>query len=102
VPIAGKVIPWGEIERCYAKNFWKEGIGAPAKPEPLAVGSLIIKDKLGLTDEETAMQIQENPYLQFFLGFESYYDEEPFDPSLMVYFKKCLSEKTESEMNEKD
>ena len=47
------------------------------------------------------LQIQENPYLQFFLGFESYYDdEEPFDPSLMVYFRKRLGEKTVNEMNE--
>ncbi len=66
----------------------------------LALGSLIIKEKLGLTDEETVMQIQENHYLQFFLGFESYYDEEPFDPSLMVYFRKRLAEKMVSKMNE--
>ena len=66
----------------------------------MALGSLIIKEKLGLTDEETVMQIQENPYLQFFLGFESYYEEEPFDPSLMVYFRKRLSDKVVSEMNE--
>ena len=98
--ILSKLIPWEEIERCYAKNFSTEGIGAPAKPVRLALGSLIIKEKLGLTDEETVMQIQENHYLQFFLGFESYYDDEPFDSSLMVYFRKRLSEKTVSEMNE--
>jgi hypothetical protein len=88
------------MEKRYAENFSKEGIGAPAKPVRLALGSLIIKEKLGLTDRETVMQIQENHYLQFFLGFESYYDEEPFDPSLMVYFRKRLGEKTVREMNE--
>ena len=76
--ILAKLIPWQEIEKRYAKNFSREGIGAPAKPIRLALGSLIIKEKLGLTDEETVMQIQENPYIQFFLGFESYYEEEPF------------------------
>ena len=84
-----KLIPWQEIEKRYARSFSQQGIGAPAKPVRLALGSLIIKEKLGLTDEETVMQIQENHYLQFFLGFESYYDEEPFDPSLMVYFRKA-------------
>jgi IS5 family transposase len=98
--VLAKLIPWEEIEKRYAKNFSKEGIGAPAKPVRLALGSLIIKEKLCLTDEEVVMQIQENHYLQFFLGFESYYDEEPFDPSLMVHFRKRLDEKTVSEMNE--
>ncbi|UCF98223.1 MAG: hypothetical protein JSV89_01500 [Spirochaetaceae bacterium] len=30
----------------------------------MALGALIIQTKLGLTDEETVAQIQENPYLQ--------------------------------------
>jgi IS5 family transposase len=98
--ILSKLIPWDEVEKRYAKNFSAEGIGAPAKPVRLALGSLIIKEKLGLTDRETVLQIQENFYLQFFLGFESYYEEEPFDPSLMVYFRKRLGEKTIAEMNE--
>jgi len=98
--ILSKLIPWDEIEKRYAKNFSKEGIGAPAKPVRVALGALIIKEKLGLTDEETMMQIQENPYTQYFLGFESFYDEEPFDSSLMVHFRKRLGEKTVREMNE--
>ena len=98
--ILSKLIPWGEFEKSYEKNFSKEGIGAPAKPVRVALGSLIIKEKMGLTDEETVMQIQENPYLQFFLGFESYYEDEPFDSSLMVYFRKRLDEKAVSEVNE--
>jgi len=98
--VLAKLIPWQEIEKRYVRSFSQQGIGAPAKPVRVALGSLIIKEKLGLTDEETVMQIQENHYLQFFLGFESYYDEEPFDPSLMVYFRKRLSEKVVSEINE--
>lgn len=98
--ILAKLIPWEEIEKRYEKNFSKEGIGAPAKEVRLALGSLIIKEKLGLTDEETVMQIQENPYLQYFCGFEGYYEEEPFDPSLMVHFRKRLDEQTVSEVNE--
>jgi IS5 family transposase len=64
------------------------------------LGSLIIKEKLGLTDEETVMQIQENYYLKFLLGFENYYDKEPFDPSVMVHLGKSLAEKMVSEINE--
>ena len=46
----------------------------------------------GYSDEETALQIQENPYLQYFCGYPGYDDEKlPFDPSLMVYFRKRLT-----------
>ena len=63
-------------------------IGAPAKSARVALGSLMIKERLKTTDEETVEQIKENPYLQFFLGYEYYNDEQPFDPSMMVYFRK--------------
>ena len=32
----------------------------------IALGALIIKEKLKLSDEETVEQIRENPYLQYF------------------------------------
>jgi hypothetical protein len=44
------------------------GIGAPAKSGRIAYGALLIKERLGITDEETVEQISENPYLQYFLG----------------------------------
>jgi len=36
-------------------------MGAPAKAARIALGALIIQEKLRLTDEETMYQIQENP-----------------------------------------
>ena len=44
-----KLIPWAEFEEEYALNF-KEEIGAPAKSFRMALGALIIKEKLGITD----------------------------------------------------
>lgn len=46
------------------------------------------------------MQIAENPYLQYFLGFSEYKDEVPFDPSLMTHFKKRFEKETLAEINE--
>jgi len=43
--------------------------GRPAKNARLVIGAVILKHKLCLSDEETVCQIQENPYLQFFVGF---------------------------------
>jgi IS5 family transposase len=53
-----------------------------------------------LTDEETVEQIRENPYLQFFLGFAGYSSKAPFDPSMMVHFRKRLLEEDLDRINE--
>jgi len=75
-------------------------VGAPAKPVRLAFGSLYIKQRLELTDEETVLQIQENAYMQFFLGFSGYSSKVPFDPSMMVHFRKRFSDEDLRHINE--
>ena len=61
------LIPWQEFEDEYASLFSEE-MGAPAKSFRMALGALIIKDKLGISDRETVEQIKDNPYLQYFIG----------------------------------
>jgi IS5 family transposase len=85
-----RLIPWTEVEQRYEKLFADNGMGAPAKNVRIALGALIIKERLGLSDEETVEQIRENPYLQYFLGYESYRGEAPFEASMMVHFRKRL------------
>jgi hypothetical protein len=77
------LIPWREIEKRYAGLFKSEN-GNPAKPLRLAPGAVLIYTEYAyFSDEETVLQIQENPYLQYFCGLPGYTDERPFDPSLM-------------------
>jgi transposase, IS5 family len=97
--IKAKMIPWEEIEGDYADLF-PSGTGTVAKPARVAFGALIIKETLGLTDEETVEQIRENPYLQYFLGYKEFSTEKPFDPSLMVFFRKRFGFKNLIEINE--
>ena len=52
-----ELIPWSEFEAEYAKNFPTEK-GAPAKSFRMALGALIIKEKLGISDRETVEQIR--------------------------------------------
>ena len=59
-----EMIPWDNIEGDYSDLFPGDS-GNVAKPARLAFGALIIKETLGLTDEETVEQIRENPYLQY-------------------------------------
>ena len=63
-------IPWDEIEHRYAELF-KNRKGNVANPLPLALGACIIQSEYGYSDEETVLQIQEGPYLQFFCGFQN-------------------------------
>ena len=71
------------------------------KPLRLALEVCIIQAEYGYSDEETVLQIQENPYLQYFCGYPGYDDEKlPFDPSLMVYFRKRLTPEVLGEINE--
>jgi hypothetical protein len=95
-----ELIPWDELEDYYAAQFCK-GFGAPAKPFRMALGALIIKARLNLTDEELVEQIKENPYLQFFIGLEAFEYAAPFDPSMMVYFRKRLPESVVNDCNER-
>ncbi|MEB3358298.1 MAG: transposase [Synechococcales bacterium] len=93
------LIPWDTFEVEYAKQF-DATRGAPAKSFRIALGALIIKEKLGTSDEETVEQIRENPYLQYFLGFSEYQNEVPFDASMFVHFRKRISFELVGQVNE--
>ena len=69
--ILSKKFPWEEIDREYQEHF-KSSEGQVAIPSRLAFGALYIQAEEGYTDEQTRRNIQENPYLQYFCGFECY------------------------------
>lgn len=93
-----KLIPWEAFESHYAEQF-SERQGAPAKSFRLALGALIIKERLGTTDAETVEQIRENPYLQYFLGLHEYRDQAPFDASMLSHFRQRLSVELVNHLN---
>ena len=86
-----QIVPWELAEQIYADAFCDD-LGAPALPARVALGALLIKEREGLTDRGTVAAIQENPYLQFFIGLEEFTDEPAFDASLMVDFRKRFGE----------
>jgi IS5 family transposase len=93
------LMPWEELEATYAPQF-SPTTGAPAKPVRLAFGALFIKQRLGLSDEETVEQIRQNAYMQSFLGFAGYFSKAPSGPSMMVDFRKRFSEDDLKRINE--
>ena len=94
-----EMIPWDTIEKEYAKLFPSK-TGMPAKPLRMALGSLLIQKQYHYPDEELVEQIRENPYYQYFIGMPGYEDKIPFVPSLLVEFRKRLSEEVLNEINE--
>ena len=92
-------MPWEKIEERYAENF-KGTKGQEALPGRLAFGALYIQNRLTLTDEETVLQIQETPAMQYFCGYEFYTPEKPFDSSLMVHFRKRITAEIMKEISE--
>jgi tetratricopeptide (TPR) repeat protein len=95
-----QIIPWDRLEGKYHQTFANPKVGNPAKSCRMAIGSLIIKERLGLSDIETVEMIAEHPYLQFFIGLHSFTDRAPFDSSTMTYFRKRLTPEILNEINQ--
>jgi hypothetical protein len=100
VRLAAK-IPWDNMVSVYQSQLRNQKTGAEGINPRVVIGSLIIKHICQLTDRETVLQIQENMYMQYFLGFSSFCDEEPFDASLFVEFRKRLGAEQINAINER-
>lgn len=66
----------------------------------MAFGSLLLQKHLGCSDRELVEQITENPYFQYFIGLPGYQMEAPYVPSLLVEFRKRLTEDILGDIND--
>jgi IS5 family transposase len=92
-------IPWNKFREIYHETLRKD-FGRPAKDARLVIGAMIIKHKKKLPDEEVIPEIQENPYLQFFVGLKAFTYQPIFDPSLFVTLRKRLGQAVFDELNQ--
>ena len=83
-------IPWDVCEEMYAEMFPSK-TGHPALPVRVALGSLLIKQRKHLSDRDLVKEIQESPYLQYFIGFTKFQNEAPFTAPALVYFRKRIN-----------
>jgi len=100
VILAGK-IPWDPLVSIYQKQMGNDKTGASGINPRVVLGALIIKHMCDLSDRETVLQIQENMYMQYLLGYTSFSDEEPFDASLFVDIRKRMGIDQINAINEK-
>lgn len=83
-------IPWDTLASMYNKQMHNKKTGAEGINPRVALGALILKHMCNLSDRETLLHIQENMYMQYFIGYSSYSNVPPFDPSLFVEIRTRL------------
>jgi hypothetical protein len=99
--ILAKMIPWDSLANIYSKQLNKDSKGADGINPRVAIGALMIKHLGDLSDRETINTIQENLYMQYFIGYSSFSNEAPFDASLFVDIRKRLGVTQIKEINER-
>ena len=95
-----EIIPWEAFEMRYAETFKDSMTGNPAKPARMAIGTLIVKERYGFSDDDIVEEIRMNPYLQYFIGLPEFTHEAPFDQSVITRFRKRVTTEMLSEIND--
>ena len=80
-------IDWVALEDEYSRQF-KSSSGNLALPARMAFATLVIREALGLTDAATMRAILESPYLQYFIGLNSFTTEPPFSARSIAGLRK--------------
>lgn len=93
------MIPWRKLEPKYAAVFSGD-TGAPALPFRMAMGTLILKQMTGNSDDEVLLGITENPYHQFLIGLHEFTNEAPFTQRQITNFRKYMPQSLIDEVNE--
>lgn len=91
-------LPWDELATVYHQSLNNTN-GAKGIDSRVVIGAVIIKHMEGLDDRGTIQAIQENPYMQYFLGLSNFTDKPVFTPSLFVSIRKRLGIEQFEEMN---
>lgn len=89
--ILAQFIDWLQIDQSYRQTMTTNKGGGHGLSSRVVVGAMIIKHIEKLSDEHTIAVIQENPYMQYFLGLSSFSTKPVFDPSLFVTLRKRIT-----------
>lgn len=85
-------IDWEYFEKEFGK-FYTENRGRPGKPIRLLVGLHYLKNAYDESDESCVERFLENPYWQYFCGFEYFHHELPLDSTSLVKWRRRVGEK---------
>jgi IS5 family transposase len=96
--LLSKVVPWDKFATLYLRAM-EAGTGRPPISPRIVLGALIIKHIEKLDDRGTIAIIQENPYMQYFIGLEEFDPNPVFDPSLFVEIRKRIGHEQFDQLN---
>ena len=82
-----ELMPWEKIEEIYLQTMSMES-DREAITARMAFEAIFIKESERYIDERIVIALQENPYMQYFLGLREFQTEPLFDPAMMVHFRK--------------
>ena len=94
------VVPWDDFASTYI-SLMNSDFGRPGISPRLVLGALIIKHKEKLDDRGVIEAIQENIYMQFFVGLKEFNPDPIFDPSLFVEIRKRVGKEIFDSLNVK-
>lgn len=83
---------WSIFEQEFGP-LYVEGFGRPGLPIRLVVGLHYLKYAYNESDESVVERFLENPYWQYFCGFEYFQHEFPLDPSSLVRWRRRVGSK---------
>jgi len=88
IRLAG-LIEWGRFESAFGL-LYHETAGRPGNPVRLMVGLTYLKHTYNLSDEQVCERWIENPYWQFFCGFDYLHHQLPIDPSSLTRWRERI------------
>lgn len=86
--LAGQ-IQWSVFEEAFG-SLYVEDNGRPGLPIRLMVGLHYLKHAFNESDESVVAKLLENPYWQYFCGFEYFQHRLPLDPSSMTRWRQRI------------
>jgi transposase, IS5 family len=84
-----ELLDWQRFETAFGA-LYHETAGRPGKPTQLMVGLTYLKHTYNLSDEEVCARWVENPYWQFFCGFDYLQHQLPINPSSLTRWRERI------------
>lgn len=84
-----KIIDWSSLNDEFG-NLYSDVTGRVGKPIRLMAGIVLLQHTYNLSDEEVVKRWSENPYWQFFCGFEYFQHDFPIDPTSLIKWRQRI------------
>ena len=84
-------IEWSAFEEQFG-SYYSDAVGRSGVPTRLMVGLHYLKHAFDLSDESVVMGFVENPYWQYFCGYEYFQHNFPIDSSSLTRWRKRVGD----------